>query len=176
MDNYINSWEIVLAQPCVLTSQESLDTLSMQPFQRGHCVVRETSEHQVTISSLYISAIFKCIHPLKKNILILFICPQEFPDILVSLWILHCIKFWMHLKMYSFLNSLKLSQIRKTTYVSVEFLQRSRWCKLQLHVYYGQQVGKCMWWRASSPSAGMLSLARSWFVSVEENYTFSLLN
>lgn len=50
--------------------------------------------------------LFKCMEPLKKN-LICFICPQDLPDIFVTLldFAVHE-EFRMHLKMCSFPNSL----------------------------------------------------------------------
>lgn len=65
-------------------------------------------------------------------------------------------------------EELKLSQIRKRTYVSVEFLLRSRWCMLRLRVYCVLPAGRCKWWKALGLSAGMLLLAQSWCASVGE--------
>ena len=78
-------------------------------------------------------------------------------------------KFGMHLKMcFCQEDQNWKSQIRKKTYVSEEFLQRSRWCRRPLRVCCEQLAGRCKWWRVSSLSAGTLWSARSWSVSVEE--------
>lgn len=63
-------------------------------------------------------------------------------------------------------NKWNFGPIRKRTYVSAEFLPRSRWCTRPRRVYYAPPGGRYKWWRASGPSGGTWLSARSWCVSV----------
>lgn len=68
---------------------------------------------------------------------------QDFPDIFLSLFgFCSACQIWNAFENVFLLKHCELCQIRKKTYVSVEFLQRSHWCKLRLRVYYEQPAGK----------------------------------